>query len=208
MKRYLSSAVAAALAATLTTVASAQEAPPPPAVEPGASLLALPNLPSKSSAKLVVLSPAFKAGGDIPFENTQYKGNVFPGLSWTAGPPGTKSYVVVMQDGDAMVRGAPILHWTMANIPASIMKLDAAMSAPPAGAEYGPNIRGAAQAYMGPRTPAGPKHRYHLQVFALDTSLSADAVANYAAMTAAMKDHVLASGELVGLGRAMPSGGF
>jgi para-nitrobenzyl esterase len=209
MKRYLSSAAfAAALAAGLTTIVTAQDAPPPPAVEPGASLLAIPNLPSKSPAKLVVLSPAFKAGGDIPFENTQYKGNVFPGLSWTAGPPGTRSYVVIMQDGDAMVRGAPILHWTMANVPASVMKLDAAMSAPPAGAQYGPNIRGAAQAYMGPRTPAGPKHRYHLQVFALDTTLPAAALADYAAMTAAMKDHVLASGELIGLGHAMPTGGF
>ena len=84
-----------------------------------------------------------------------------------------------MQDTDGMVSGAPILHWTMYNIPATVTKLDAGMSAPPAGAAYGPNIRGAAQAYMGPRTPAGPKHRYHLQVFALDTTLPADAAADY-----------------------------
>jgi para-nitrobenzyl esterase len=208
MKRYLSSfAAAAALAATFAANVSAQNAPPPPAVEPGASMLAMANLPAKSSAKLVVLSPAFKAHGDIPFENTQYKGNVFPGLSWTAGPPQTRSYAIIMQDGDAIRQGAPILHWTMVNIPATVTKLDAGMTTLPAGAANGPNIRGAAQAYMGPRTPAGPKHRYHLQVFALDTTLPADALANYAALTAAMKDHVLASGELIGLGQAMPSGG-
>jgi len=64
--------------------------------------------PREGGATLRVTTPAFKAGGDIPFENTQYRGNVFPGLSWTAGPAGTKSYVVIMQDGDAMRNGAPI----------------------------------------------------------------------------------------------------
>lgn len=209
MKRYLSTtALVAGLAATIASGAAAQDAPPPPAVEPGGTLLAMPNLTSKTPGKLVVLSPAFKAGGDIPFENTQYKGNMFPGLSWTAGPSGTQSYVIIMQDGDGVRNNAPILHWTMVNIPTSVMKLDPGMSAPPAGAQYGPNIRGAAQAYMGPRTPPGPKHRYHLQVFALDTKLAADALADYGSLVAAMKDHVLASGELVGLGRAMPAGGF
>jgi len=177
---------------------------PPPAVEAGAAQLALTNLPAKAGAKLTVTSPAFAPGGDIPFENTQYRGNTFPGLTWTAGPAGTQTYVIIMQDTDAMVRGAPILHWTMVNIPAATTVLAAAMTAPPAGAQYGPNIRGANQAYMGPRTPAGPKHRYHFQVFALDTSLSADATATYAALTAAMKDHVLASGEVIGLSQVAP----
>jgi para-nitrobenzyl esterase len=209
MKRHLSVAARAALlAASCAGALAAQDAPPPPAQEPGLALIALRNLSPKTEAKLVVLSPAFKASGDIPFENTQYKGNVFPGLSWTAGPAGTQSYVVIMQDADAMVRGAPILHWTMVNIPGSVTKLDAGMSAPPSGSAYGPNIRGAAQAYMGPRTPAGPKHRYHFQVFALDTTLPAGALADYASLTAAMKDHVLADGEIIGLGRQMPPGSF
>jgi para-nitrobenzyl esterase len=159
-------------------------------------------LPAKNGAKLTVTSPAFAAGGDIAFENTQYRGNVFPGLSWTAGPAGTKSYVVIMQDPDAMRNGAPILHWTMMNIPATTTKLDAAMAAPPAGAQYGPNIRGANQPYMGPRTPPGPKHRYHFQIFALDTTIPT--ATTYAELTAAMKDHVLASGEVIGLGQAAP----
>lgn len=196
--------VAAALAAQVVVAPMLFGQAPPNATEPGASQLALLNLPAKGAAKLTVTSPAFQAGGDIPFENTQYRGNVFPGLSWSAGPAGTKAYVVIMQDGDAMVRGAPILHWTMVNIPAAVTKLDPAMSAPPAGAAYGPNIRGAAQAYMGPRTPAGPKHRYHFQIFALDTTLPPEALTTYDALTAAIKDHVLASGETIGLGQVAP----
>ncbi len=58
---------------------------------------------------------------------------------------------------------------------------------------------------MGPRTPAGPKHRYHLQVFALDTTLAAEAGTSLDTLTAAMKDHVLASGEIIGLGVVDPT---
>jgi para-nitrobenzyl esterase len=192
----------AAIINIIAIPAFAQQAPP--ATEVGAAQLALVNLPAKGSAKLTVSSPAFAAGGDIPMENTQYRTNTFPGLGWSAGPTGTKSYVVIMQDGDILRQGAPILHWTMANIPVGVIKLDAGMSAPPTGAAYGPNIRGANQAYMGPRTPAGPKHRYHFQIFALDTTLADTALGTYAAMIEAMNGHVLASGELIGLGQAPP----
>jgi para-nitrobenzyl esterase len=193
--------IAALLTLAVAPAAYAQQ-PPPVATEVGHAMLASLTIPAKGGAKLMVSSPAFKEGADIPMENTQYKGNVFPGLKWSAGPAGTKAYVVIMQDPDAMRNDAPILHWTMVNIPGNVTKLDAAMSAPPAGAQYGPNIRGANQAYMGPRTPAGPKHRYHLQVFALDTTIPADATASYATLTEAMKGHVLASGETIGLGSA------
>ena len=197
--RVRSSVVAIVLhGVLLASLGCAQE---PPATEAGASLLALVNLPATSGAKLTVTTPIVTQLGDIPLENTQYRGNVFPGLSWTAGPAETKSYVIIMQDGDAMSRGAPILHWTMANIPATVTTLAPGMSAPPAGAAYGPNIRGANHPYLGPHTPAGPKHRYHFQVFALDTTLGQDALADYAALTGAMKGHVVASGEVIGLGR-------
>src|SRR6201991_3466331 len=114
----------ALLAAAVVAAPSARaQNPPPPATEPGATMLALVNLPAVGGAKLTVTSPAFTAGGDIPFENTQYKGNVFPGLSWSAGPAATKSYAIIMQDSSLLVRGAPVLHWTMFNIPASATKL-------------------------------------------------------------------------------------
>jgi para-nitrobenzyl esterase len=200
MKGFLTT-MACVAALSVASAASAQEPPKDPEV--GIGQLALTTIPAKGGAKLTVTSPAFKHMGDIPFANTQYQGNTFPGLEWTAGPAGTKSYVIIMQDTDAVMRGGPILHWTMYNIPGT--KLDAAMMAPPAGSSYGPNIRGANQAYWGPRTPAGPKHRYHFQVFALDTAIPADPALTYEALTAAMKDHVLASGEVIGLGQVDPS---
>ena len=144
------------------------QAPPPPDVEAGLATSALVTLPAKGGGKLTVTSPAFKHMGDIPFANTQYQTNTFPGLEWTAGPAGTQSYAIIMQDTDGpAARGGIFLHWTAFNIKAT--KLDAGMTALPSGAAGGPGMgRGN---YAGPRTPAGPKHRYHFQVFALDTTL-------------------------------------
>lgn len=180
---------------------------PPTATAVAAQTRAFITVPAKSSEHLSVSTSAFANNGDIPFENTLYKSNTFPGLKWSAGPRGTKSYVIIMQDidgsrGDA---GLPILHWSMGNITPGTLELAAGMTSPPEGSVYGPNVRGANQPYMGPRTPAGPKHRYHFQVFALDTMLPTEAFATYDALISAMKDHVLASGELVGLGQIMPS---
>src|SRR5580692_8876006 len=204
MKHAVSTATATAVAAVILSLAvSAAFAADAPS--PGAAQLALATVPAKGTARLTVESPAFQNGGDIPFENTQYRGNVFPGLSWSHGPSRTQSYVIIMQDPDSLAEGMPILHWTMFNIPKSVTKLDAAMTEPPAGSSYGPNIRGPNHAYMGPHTPPGPKHHYHLQLFALDTTLAPNAGDSYAALTQAMQGHVLAEGEMVGLAQADPN---
>jgi len=193
----------ALIAALVLSAAPAFAQAPPPDTEVGLQYLALTAAPAKGGAKLTVTSPAFQHMADVPFENTQYRTNTFPGLKWTAGPAGTKSYAVIMQDTDAVIGGTAILHWTMFNIAGT--SLDTGMTTAPAGSTFGPNIRGASQAYMGPRTPAGPKHRYHLQVFALDTMLGPEAGASLGTLLAAMKDHVLASGELIGLGAVDPN---
>ena len=204
VRRAIDAVVLTAVLASAPMSTSWAQAAPPPATEVGAAGLAMINLPAKSAAKLTVTSPAFTPGGDIAFENTQYKGNAFPGLSWTAGPSGTKTYAIIMQDGDGAGRdGMPYLHWTLFNVAPTTTKLEPGMLAAPSGAQYGPNYKGKNQPYLGPRTPAGPKHRYHLQVFALDASLTLDPAVDYATLVAAMKDHVLASGEVIGLAQQM-----
>ena len=198
--QFLPAMLAAAL---LTPLAALAQVPPPspvPAVaRPG---LALTAFPAAGGKRLKVSSPAFNEDGDIPFENTQYRGNVFPGLAWSKGPYGTKSYVVIMQDTDVNFRGGPLLHWSMYDIPGGVTRLATGMTAPPAGASFGPNVRGPNQPYMGPHTPPGPKHHYHFQVFALDQAIPAGPPLSYDALSAAMTGHVLASGEVVGLGQA------
>ncbi len=187
-------ALAAGLSLAAAPVAFAQD-PAPQAI--------IASTPAKG--KLVVTSPAFKTDADMPFENTQYRGNIFPGLAWTAGPKGTKAYAVMMQDTDRPIGGGkPLTHWSLINVPADLRKLDAGMTAPPAGSANGPNFKGANQAYLGPHTPPGPKHHYHFQVFALDGPL-ADPGASIDALTASLQGHVLASGEVVPLAQVDPT---
>ncbi len=196
-----------AFAAAIGFVAPAfAQSPPPVDPAPGATLLAMATMPGKE--RLTVTTPGWKNGEDIPFKYTQYQGNNFPGLEWSQGPAGTQSYAIIMQDSAFVMRGSPILHWSVVNIPATVTKLPEGMKPEeiPAGSIYGPNYQGAGKPYLGPRTPAGPKHRYHIQVLALDTKLPADfAPQSYDELVAPIKGHVLAAGEVTGLGQVDPS---
>ena len=159
--------------------------------------------PAKGGASLTVTSSAFKNGGALPELYTQNGQNISPPLSWSAGPAGTKTYVVLTEDS-GVSRPQPVFHWVLYNVPADVTRLPQALPtdaklADPAGAENGLNIRKAA-GYMGPKPPAGQTHPYHFEVFALDKRLEIDpSDADRNAVVAAMKGSVLAEGEIVGM---------
>jgi para-nitrobenzyl esterase len=150
-------------------------------------------------AILQVTSPSFAAGGDIPRASTQFGDNRFPGLHWSAGPAGTRSYAVIIQGelGRDPMAGTSI-HLFLYNLSAATRSLPEGMTALPAGAAYGPNVHGAAAPYAGPHTHDASRHAYHVQVFALDTVLHPDATPDLDALKATMRGHVLAAGDLVG----------
>jgi glucose/arabinose dehydrogenase len=59
--------------------------------------------------------------------------------------------------------------------------------------------------YFGPRPPReDPPHSYHFQVFALDTTLNLPSGYNRQALLDAMKGHVIAKGEIVGMYQRRP----
>ena len=97
----------------------------------------------------------------------------------------------------------PFLHWSLYNVPAGVTMLEEGIPgspklAVPDGALQGPNDRGSL-GYFGPRPPVGdPAHDYHVQVFALDTTLPLRFGAPRAEILDAMAGHVLAAGEVVG----------
>jgi Raf kinase inhibitor-like YbhB/YbcL family protein len=162
-----------------------------------ADKLVLAAIPANTDTRLKVLSPAFANGSDIPLKYTQYGKNVFPGLAWTGGPKGTRSYVVIMQ-GENMSGMGTSIHLTLYNVPVGVTGLPAGMTTPPGGAVYGPNVHGLNQPYAGPHNHTSVKQRYHLQVFAVDTLLPSDPNLSFEALQTAMTGHVLASGEMVG----------
>lgn len=163
-----------------------------------------------ASGTLEVSSFAFKANGRIPHRFSAYGEDVSPALSWSNGPEGTKSYVLLMEDPDAKTP-KPFVHWILFNVPAATSDLregvpGAAALPDPKGARQGVNSRGSF-GYFGPRPPADGDHHYHFQVFALDTELDLKPDAGRREILDAMRGHVLAKGELIGIFSKPPGDG-
>jgi Raf kinase inhibitor-like YbhB/YbcL family protein len=170
--------------------------------------MALPVITSKLSefatipSTIQVKSEAFSHNGTIPSAHSAYGENRSPVLSWSGAPGGTKSFVLMMEDPDAL-SPKPFVHWLVANLPANVTSLPASL--PPGdkidtvvGAKQGA-ANTSAIGYFGPRPPAGdPPHHYHFQVFALDTTLKLDTGFNRHTLLKAMQGHVLAKGEIIG----------
>ena len=161
-----------------------------------AKALALTLVGPTAQPPLTVTSPTFHNGGAIPCRNTQYCGNVFPGLAWRAGPVGTRTYAVIMEGPGEGAKFS--IHLTVFNIPAGVRHLSAGMTRPPAGASLGPNVHGLHHTYAGPHPHRAGRNEYHLQVFALDASLRVSRSVTFEKLIATMRGHVLADGQLVG----------
>jgi len=200
MTKFLTrAAVSCAAVALLAASAYAQGQAPAPAAG-GPPVLAKQLAPARAgSSRLLVTSGSFSSGAELDDRYTQNGDNMSPGVTWSKGPAGTQSYVVLAEDA-GVNRPDPIVHWVIYNIPSTARSLpqnvptDATLEN---GAMQGKNIRGTT-GYIGPKPPAGQTHPYHFQVFALNTRLDIDpATADRNAVVNAMKNRVLASGDLV-----------
>jgi len=164
-------------------------------------------LAETASAKstITVKSSAFADMGMIPDKFSDYFQGVSPELSWTGVPNNAKSLVLMMEDPDANVK--PVTHWIVANIapnatslPENVMKGMEMVN----GAMQGANVTGKI-GYFGPKPPRGdPPHKYHFQIFALDTKLNLPTGFNRQALLDQMKGHVIAKGETVGMYQRKP----
>ena len=175
-----------------------EPAPEPPADTPDRLATEILGAP----ARLRVSSPAFADRQPVPDAYAAEGQNVSPPLAWSAGPEGTRSYVVMMEDPD-VGEDPPFVHWLLYDVPASVTQLGEAVPGGPTvpavgGALQGPNEYGSL-GYFGPRPPeADPPHAYHVQVLALDVTLDLPFGATRAELLDAMGGHVLAAGETVG----------
>ena len=150
----------------------------------------------KTTKILKVTSPAITPGGAVPEVYTGFGKGVSPPVAWSKGPYGARSFVLLVEDPDAPLP-VPFVHWMVWGLPAATTRI--AEGAVPAGARQGKLMFVGTVGYMGPRPPDAAPHHYHFQVFALDSELALPEGAERAAVVAAMKGHVLASGELVGV---------
>src|SRR5581483_6538042 len=74
--------------------------------------------PKAGATALKVSSPDFASMNYLDkrfFQAVAGGKNMAPGIEWTAGPPGTQSYVVVVE-GEGESRADPTVHWIVYNI--------------------------------------------------------------------------------------------
>ena len=149
-------------------------------------------------ANLTIKTPAFDPGQSIPKRYTGEGEDVSPRLEWSEPPSGTKSVALICEDPDAPV--GIWVHWVLFNLPASTRSLDEGMPKDRElknGARHGNNDWKQPR-YRGPMPPPGKVHRYYFRVYALDKMLDLAAGATRQQVLDAMKDHVLAQGEVMG----------
>jgi Raf kinase inhibitor-like YbhB/YbcL family protein len=147
----------------------------------------------------VLNSSAFVRLGTIPKDCTCEGADRAPSLSWSGAPPGTKSFALIVDDPDAPDPAAPThtyVHWVVYDMPPTTKGLVQMEPFPP-GTRQGKNETGRT-GYTGPCPPKG-KHRYFFKLYALDTVLGDLKSPTKSQLEKAMKDHILAKAELIGM---------
>lgn len=156
---------------------------------------------STARATLVLTSPAFTDGGEIPGLHTCDDRDLSPALEWSGAPEGARSFALVVDDPDAPDPRAPKttwVHWVVFDIPAGATELPEGATAAtlPQGTRQGINDW-KRPSWGGPCPPIG-RHRYFFKLYALDVAHLPLERPTKAALEKAMEGHVLARTELVG----------
>ena len=139
-----------------------------------------------------ITSAAFQDNGNIPTKFTCDGADVNPALRFNDTPAQAKSLVLIVDDPDAP--SGLFTHWIVWNIDSKTS--DVAESATLQGGVQGTNDFGKS-GYGGPCPPSGT-HRYYFKIFALDRMLDLRPGARRSELDAAMREHVVAQGQLMG----------
>jgi hypothetical protein len=142
---------------------------------------------------LNVKSPVFENNKPIPKKYSCDGDEVNPPLNIEGIPPATKTLALVVDDPDAPM--GTFDHWIVWNIPPESKIAENSVPG-----TQGLNSAGQ-QGYVGMCPPSGT-HRYFFKVYALDAKLDLKPnAAHKKDLEKAMKGHILAKGELIGLYR-------
>ncbi|HXG14377.1 MAG TPA: YbhB/YbcL family Raf kinase inhibitor-like protein [Candidatus Nitrosotenuis sp.] len=144
---------------------------------------------------MILESPAFKDGGEIPKKYGYKNDNISPPLKIRDVPSDAKSLVLIMDDPDAMgAVGKLWVHWLVWNIDPKTSEI--AESSVPQGAIEGTTDFGAI-GYGGP-APPDKRHTYIFKLYALNSKISLQKGANKKQLEDAMRDHIIAQTSLRG----------
>jgi Raf kinase inhibitor-like YbhB/YbcL family protein len=139
-------------------------------------------------------TPAFSDHDFIPDRYAKQGENVSPPLEWSGVPDGTEELALLCEDPDAP-RGT-FVHWALLHLDPGTDGL--AENETPSGSVAVRNGFGD-RGWDGPMPPVGDDpHRYFFKLYALGRRLDLDADATGADVRAAVAEHAVASGTLVG----------
>jgi Raf kinase inhibitor-like YbhB/YbcL family protein len=144
-------------------------------------------------AQMKISSTAFGHNGQIPTRYTCEDSDVNPPLRFEGVPADAKSLALIVDDPDAPM--GTWVHWVVWNIDPKGTEIKE--NSVPKGSTQGMNdFR--KHDYGGPCPPSGT-HRYFLKLYALDMTLNISANTTKATLESAMKGHILAEAQLIGL---------
>ncbi len=155
----------------------------------------------KADSPITVSSPAFAAGRPIPAVHALAVKNLSPELHLQDIPANARSLVLIVDDPDSP--SGLWTHWLVWNLPANLKSIPEGKL--PQGAIQGKNSFQRVR-YDGPAPPEGTGiHRYFFRVYALDEILTLPEGSDRSALLAAMKGHVIGTGEIFGIYQYSPA---
>ena len=147
---------------------------------------------------ILLSSPAFSEGSEIPARHTCDGPNLSPPLHWHGVPEGARTLALIVEDPDAP--SGTFVHWVLFDLPATVTELAEGIPTTetlPSGARQGRNdFRRVG--YAGPCPPRGSAHRYFFKIYALDGEVSLRPGATGPDLLRAAQGHVLAESQLMG----------
>lgn len=163
------------------------------------ALIALFIGSAAARADMAIRCPAFVNNATIATQYACTGADKSPPLKWSGVPDGTKTLALIVEDPDAP--GGTFIHWVAYDIPPSGAGLESGITpgeTVPGGGKQGMNgFR--KTGYNGPCPPPGSPHHYHFRLFALDEAVNPQTPVTASALEDAMKGHIKASAELVGI---------
>lgn len=169
-----------------------------------ARTLPLERMAPKEAKKIMeIKSSVFENNQVIAKKYTGEGEDVSPPLTFSSVPDKTKSLALIMDDPDAPP--GTWIHWLIYDLPADTRNLrgdmprkeffrDGAKQGLCWGVDSFDRV-----GYYGPLPPPGKPHHYFFKLYALDKTSGLPPRANKEELLKAMKGHVLASAELVGI---------
>ena len=146
-------------------------------------------------ADIKLRSPAFDHQAEIPRRHAHHSDNVSPALEWSGVPEGAAELLLLCEDPDAA--GGTFLHWLVTGIDPSTTGVGE-NEIPQGGREWLNDFREVG--WGGPQPPFGDRHhRYIFRVYALSRPVELPRRPSADDVHEAIRDIVIASGELVGL---------